>query len=168
MGSTPALRPTMLQATKRGASCVAQCPHNTKLNIQCYVYTKSATHFLHTHTATYLPFPVCQYRLFVGDTEACVCVCVCVCVLAGLLKMVSQTQEVVVKYMEPVQQKRYVPRFSYGRGLLRDDGVPNRLFFTYLLGDDALAISFLQDAKQTRSQVLCTHLPFLLHGLWLE
>jgi hypothetical protein len=70
-----------------------------------------------------------------------------VCVLAELLKMVSQMQAVVVKCMERVQQKTYVPRFSYGRGLLRDDSGPNRLFFTYLLGDDALAISFLQDAK---------------------
>jgi hypothetical protein len=71
--------------------------------------------------------------------------------------MVSQMQEVVVKYMERVQQKSYVPRFSYGRGLLRDDGGPNRLFFTYLFGVDALAISFLQDTKLIRSQVLCEH-----------
>jgi hypothetical protein len=107
-------------------------------------YTDSATHFLHTDTATHFTFPVCQYCLFVG-------------VLAELLKMVSQMQEVVVIYMERVQQKTYVPRFSYGHGLLRDDGGPNRLFFTYLLGDDALAINFLQDAKLIRSQVLCDH-----------
>jgi hypothetical protein len=41
-------------------------------------------------------------------------------------------QEVVLKYMERVQQKSYVPQFSYGRGLLRDDGGPNRLFLTYM------------------------------------
>jgi hypothetical protein len=71
--------------------------------------------------------------------------------------MASKLQEVVVKYMERVQQKTNVPRFSYGRGLLRDDGGPNRLFFTYLFGNDALAITFLRDAKLIRSQVLCDH-----------
>ena len=71
--------------------------------------------------------------------------------------MVTQMkmQEVVVQYMQRIQQKSDVPRFSYGRRLLWDDGGPNRLFFTYLFGDDALAISFLQDANLIRSQVLC-------------
>jgi hypothetical protein len=64
-------------------------------------------------------------------------------------------QEVVVKYMQRVLQKSNVPRFSYGRGLLRGDGGPNILFFTYLFGDDALVISFLQDAKLIRNQILC-------------
>jgi hypothetical protein len=73
------------------------------------------------------------------------------CVFAELLKMVSQMQEVVVKYMERVQQKTYVPRFSYGRGLLRDDSCANRLFFTYLLGDDALANTFLQRETDSES-----------------
>jgi hypothetical protein len=68
--------------------------------------------------------------------------------------MASQIQEVVVKYVERVQQKSNVPRFSYGRGLLRDDGVPNRLFFTYLFGYDALAITFLKDAKLIRSRAV--------------
>ena len=68
--------------------------------------------------------------------------------------MVSQMQEVVGKYIECLQLKSNVSRFSYGRGLMRGDG-PNRLFFTYLFGDDALAISFLQDTKLIRSQVLC-------------
>jgi hypothetical protein len=68
---------------------------------------------------------------------------------------ISQMQEVVVKYMDRVQRKTGVPRFSFGRGLLRDDGGPNKLFFSYLFGDDALSISFLQDAKLIRSQVLC-------------
>jgi len=51
--------------------------------------------------------------------------------------MVSQLQQVVVQYIGT-----------------RDDGGPNRLFFAYLFGD-ALPISFLQDAKLIRSQVLC-------------
>jgi hypothetical protein len=71
--------------------------------------------------------------------------------------MVSEMQDVVVKYMERVQQKTNVPRFSYGRGMLRDDGGPKRLFSTYLFGGDAVAISILQDAKLIRSQVLSDH-----------
>ena len=69
--------------------------------------------------------------------------------------MVSQLQQVVIQYIERLQLKSYVPRFSYGRGLTRDDGGPNTLFFAYLFRDDALAITFLQDAKLIRSQVLC-------------
>ena len=70
--------------------------------------------------------------------------------------MVTQMemQEVVFQYMQRIQQKSGVPRFSYRCRLLRDDGGPNRLFFAYLFGDDALAIGFLQDAKLIRSQVL--------------
>jgi hypothetical protein len=48
-----------------------------------------------------------------------------------------------------------VPRFSYGRALLRDDGAPNRLFITYLFSDQAMAIRFLQDVGLLRSQVQC-------------
>jgi len=59
--------------------------------------------------------------------------------------MWSEMQQVVSTYIQFLQAKSYVPPFSCGHGLLRDDGGPNRLFFTYLFGDDALAIAFLQE-----------------------
>ena len=70
--------------------------------------------------------------------------------------MVSQLQQVAIQYIERLQLKSYVPRFSYGRGLTGDDGGPNRLFFVYLFGDDALAICFLQDAPSPRTTSSCT------------
>jgi hypothetical protein len=79
----------------------------------------------------------------VGDSES-----KCLCIFSSML---SKIQQVVAKYVERVHEKPYVPPFSYGRGLLRDDGGPNRLFFTYLFVDDALAVSFLQDVKLIRS-----------------
>jgi hypothetical protein len=45
--------------------------------------------------------------LFVGDTES---VCVCVCFSWITASMVSQMQEVVVKFMERVKLKTNVPR----------------------------------------------------------
>ena len=119
-------------------------------------YTYNATLLPTVQCISFIPIQQRFSRLlfvsiawFIGDTES-------VCVLAELLQVwCHRCQEVVVKYMELLQQKSYVPRFSYGSGLLRDDGGPNRLFFTYLFRDDALAISFLHDAKLIRNQVLC-------------
>jgi hypothetical protein len=54
--------------------------------------------------------------------------------------MASQIEEVVVKYIKRIQQKQNLPRVSYGRGLLRVDGGPNRLFFANPFGGHALAI----------------------------
>jgi hypothetical protein len=103
-----------------------------------------------------LPLPILQriFRLlFLAKAELVAGrQSVLVCVFAI---MASQIQEVFVKYMERVLQKLDTPRFSYWRGLHRDDGGPNRLFFAYLFNDYALAIGFLQDAKLIRSQVLC-------------
>ena len=73
----------------------------------------------------------------------CVGVKSSVCVFLAI--MWSEMHQVVSKYVQLLQAKSYVPPFSYGRGLLRDDGGPNRLFFMYLFGDEALAITFLQE-----------------------
>ena len=47
----------------------------------------------------------------------------------------SQLQQVVAKYVQHVKEISFVPVFSYGRGLLRDDGGPNRFFFTFIFCD---------------------------------
>ena len=67
----------------------------------------------------------------------------------------SEIQQIVPEYVQRVQDIPNVPSLSYGRGLLRDDGGPNRLFFTFLFCDKALAIRSLQDVKLIRSKVLC-------------
>jgi hypothetical protein len=38
--------------------------------------------------------------------------------------------QVVAECEERLRGKSNVPRFSYGRGMLGEDGDPNRLFFT--------------------------------------
>ena len=84
--------------------------------------------------------------------------------------MVSQMQQVVVKYMERVQQKSYVPRFSNGRGLLRDDGGPNTFeYFASLCHVTPRTIAArLADCERSSLSFWALHWPFLLHGLWLE
>jgi hypothetical protein len=61
--------------------------------------------------------------------------------------MVSEILQVVGQNVQQLHGMLFVPPFSFGRGLYRDDGGPNRLFFTYHSCDKALAIRFLQDVK---------------------
>jgi hypothetical protein len=60
--------------------------------------------------------------------------------------MAHTTMEIVLQYEERVRANPNVPRLSYGRRLLRDDGDANCLFFTYLFIDPAMAIGFLTDS----------------------
>ena len=69
-----------------------------------------------------------------------------VCTFTACLKVVGE-------YVKQLQGMSFVPPFSFERGLYRDNGSPNRLFFTYLFCDKAHAIRFLQDVKLIRSQV---------------
>jgi len=48
-----------------------------------------------------------------------------------------------------------VPRFSYGRVLLRKDDAPNRMFLTFLFGHQELPIQFLKDVGLIPSKVQC-------------
>jgi hypothetical protein len=75
--------------------------------------------------------------------------------------MVQRIQEIVRQYEQCVPGMPHLPRFSYGRGPLRDDGAPNRLFLTYLFTDQAMAIRFLQDVGLLRSQVQCNHVTII-------
>ena len=52
--------------------------------------------------------------------------------------------EVVTEYEQRLLRMQHVQQSSYGRAMLCDDGVPNRLFLTYLFTDQDVAIDFLQ------------------------
>ena len=67
--------------------------------------------------------------------------------------MVQRITEVVAEYEDRLRMMQSLPRFSYGRGMLRKDGAPNRIFFTYLFGHQELAIQFLKDVGLIRSKV---------------
>jgi hypothetical protein len=69
--------------------------------------------------------------------------------------IVEQIVAVVKKYEERLRGLPFVPRFWYGSQMLRQDRAPNRLFFTYLFSDQAIAIYFLKDVGLPRSRVLC-------------
>jgi hypothetical protein len=63
--------------------------------------------------------------------------CVCHLHRFSIANVVSEIQQIVPEYVQCVQDIPFVPSFSYGRGLLRDDGGLNRLFFTFLFRDKA-------------------------------
>jgi hypothetical protein len=72
-----------------------------------------------------------------------------------VVTMAARMKEVVREYEVRLRRMQHVPRFSYGRGLLRDEGRPNRLFLTFLFTDQVVAIRFPQDVGLLRSQVQC-------------
>ena len=65
--------------------------------------------------------------------------------------MVEQIVENVKQYEEQLRGLPFVPGFSYGRLMLRQDGAPNRFFLTYIFCDQAIAIDFLKDVGLLRS-----------------
>jgi len=69
--------------------------------------------------------------------------------------MVAHILQVVTEYKERLRRMPYVPRFSYGRGMLRDDGAPNRFFINYLCCDQAMAIQFMKEVGWLQSKVQC-------------
>ena len=75
--------------------------------------------------------------------------------MLGEQKMVQRLQEIVSEYDDRLRKMQLVPRFSYGRGLLRKDGAPNRMFLTFLFGHQELAIQFLKDVGLIPSKVQC-------------
>jgi len=58
-------------------------------------------------------------------------------------------------YQDRLREMQAIPRLSYGRGLQRRDGVPNRMFLTCLSCHHELAIQFLKDVGLIRSKVHC-------------
>jgi hypothetical protein len=59
--------------------------------------------------------------------------------------MMAHISEVVTQYEERVQRMQKVPRFSYGRRIVRADGDPNKLLFCSLFNDHAMATEFLKE-----------------------
>jgi hypothetical protein len=55
--------------------------------------------------------------------------------------MVQLIKEIVAHYEERLRKMPSVPRYSYGRGVLRNDGAPNMNFLTYLFGHQEPAIT---------------------------
>ena len=71
------------------------------------------------------------------------------------MTMVARLLEMVTDYEKRLRTMQHVPGFSYGSPMLRDDGCPNRFFFTYLFCDQAMAIEYLKDVGLLRSKMTC-------------
>jgi hypothetical protein len=59
--------------------------------------------------------------------------------------MVENVMHITSEYEERLRGCQYVPRLSFGRRMLRDDGAPNRFFLMYLFCDESMAIQYLKD-----------------------
>jgi hypothetical protein len=69
--------------------------------------------------------------------------------------MVDRMVQVFKEYEEQLWSSDNVPRFSYGRRMMRDDGGPNRYFLMYLFCEQSMAIQFLKDIGLLRSKMHC-------------
>jgi len=69
--------------------------------------------------------------------------------------MVGKLTEIVDEYKKRLQEMAFIPRASYRRQMLRQDGGPNREFLTYLFWDDSLAMQFLKDVGLLWTKVQC-------------
>jgi len=69
--------------------------------------------------------------------------------------MLGKLTEIVDEYEKRLQEMPFIPRASYRRRMLRQDGGQNRDFLTYLSCDDGLAMQFLKDVGLLRSKVQC-------------
>jgi len=103
-------------------------------------------HFaFYTHIATRFVFRLCAVHFLRGVNS----------LVSFTNKMVEQLLQVTSEYKEQLRRCEYVPRFSFGRRMLRDDGDPNRLFLMYLFCEQSHAIQFLKDIGLLRSKMQC-------------
>jgi len=69
--------------------------------------------------------------------------------------MVGKIQKIVDDYEKRLQEMPFIPRSSFRRRMLRQDGGPNRDILTSLFCDSDLAMQFLKDVGLLRSKVQC-------------
>jgi hypothetical protein len=62
------------------------------------------------------------------------------CVIYSSKIMVEKVMHITSEYEERLWRCQYVPRLSFGRRMLKDDGAPNRFFLMYLFCDESMAI----------------------------
>jgi len=70
-------------------------------------------------------------------------------------KIVENVMHITSEYVERLRRCQYVPRLSFGRRMLTDDGAPNRFFLMYLFCNESMAIQYLKDIGLLRSKMQC-------------
>ena len=84
------------------------------------------------------------------------CLGLCCAALCGFgWEMDEHIKSVISTYQRRLVEMPYVPRTSYRRVSLGDDGDANKLFLTYLFSDKDLGIQFLKDVGLLRIKVTC-------------
>jgi len=78
--------------------------------------------------------------------------------------MVQTVCEIVKDYDKLLEEMPFMPSSSYGRGMLRKDGGPNKIFLTYQFCDQAIAIQFLKDVGFLRVRCSATAVAEMLPG----
>jgi len=69
--------------------------------------------------------------------------------------MVQNVIHVTYQYDERLRRCQNVPKLSYGRQMLTEDGAPNRFFLMYLFCNELMAIQYLKDIGLLRSKMQC-------------
>ena len=69
--------------------------------------------------------------------------------------MVEKVIHITSEYEDRLRRCQDVPRMSFVRRMLRDDGAPNRFFLMYLFCDESMAIQYLKDIGLLRSKMQC-------------
>ena len=104
-----------------------------KKRLHCRKWTPIFRSFLRVSLLFLFPHPQCilhsdptmQHTL---SSSSALYVSRVVVVLFSQKIMVEQLVKVTSEYEERLRMYKYVPRFSFGRRMLRDDGAPNRFF----------------------------------------
>ena len=131
-----------------------------KKRLHCRKWTPIFRSFLRVSLLFLFPHPQCilhsdptmQHTL---SSSSALYVSRVVVVLFSQKIMVEQLVKVTSEYEERLRMYKYVPRFSFGRRMLRDDGAPNRFYLVYLFCEESIAIQFLKDIGLIRNKMQC-------------
>jgi hypothetical protein len=74
---------------------------------------------------------------------------VCVCTAGNITS-------VITSYQDRLKGLTNVPATTYGRAVIGEDGVANKLFLAFLFADKEVAIQFLKDTGLLRLSVVCS------------
>jgi hypothetical protein len=72
-----------------------------------------------------------------------------------VFEMVDEIKSVISTFQRRLMEMLCVPKTSYRRAWLGDDGEANKVFLTFLFSDTDLGIQFLKDVGLLRSKVPC-------------
>jgi len=91
----------------------------------------------------------------IGSREWGVFIVLCWIVWKFVFETVDEIKSVISTYQRRLMEMPYVPKTSYERTSLGDDGETKKLFLTFLFSDTDLVIQFLKDVGLLRSKVPC-------------